>query len=217
MSGRARACGVTGTVLFTLVWLGLGAVAPDYSPARHWISSLALAPGVGRVQVVAFLASGVLVLAFADGLRRAVPDGPGSTWGPRWVGVAGAGLVAAGVFPIEPALGYPPAAVAAAGWTGPLHDVAGLAVFTGLTVAAAVWSRRFRRGWSVACAVGVAGFWLAGGVLAGLDYAEVWTPAPAGLAERISITIGMLWLLVLAVDRRALPAPRPDRATPGQG
>jgi hypothetical protein len=103
------------------------------------------------------------------------------------------------VFPIEPALGYPPAG-GGSGWAGPLHDAAGLAVFVGLTAAAAVWARRWRRGWSVGCAVAVAGLWVAGGVLAGLDYAGVWSPAPAGLAERASITAGMLWLVTLALS-----------------
>ncbi|WP_214402939.1 hypothetical protein [Pseudonocardia lacus] len=47
--------------------------------------------------------------------------------------------------------------------------------------------------WSLGCAVAVAGLWVLGGVLAGLDYAGVWSPAPAGPAERASITVGMLW------------------------
>lgn len=216
MSGRWRACGIAAPVLFTAVWVALEAGVPDYSPVRHWVSSLSVAPGVGWVQVAAFLLTGVLLLLFAGGLRRSTPDGPGATWGPRWIGVAGVGLVAAGLFPIDPTLGYPPVADDP-GWAGPLHQVAGLAVFTGLTAAAAVWARRWRRAWSIGCALAVAGFWVAAGVLAGLDYAGAWTPAPSGLAERASLTAGMIWLLSLALADKA---PREQssgrRAAPGR-
>jgi hypothetical protein len=203
---------VAAPALFTAVWATLGAAVPGYSPLRHWVSSLSLAPGAGRVQVAAFLLTGVLLLLFAVGLGRSTPTGPGSTWGPRWIAVVGAGLVAAGLFPIGPALGYPPGG-SEAGSTAPLHDLAGLAVFVGLTAAPAVWGRRWQRAWSLGSATAVIGFWVAGGVLAGLDYAGVWTPAPAGLAERVSITAGMLWLLTVAMAE----GPSPERTAQPAG
>ncbi len=214
MSARWRWCGITAPVLFTTAWVALGAAVPDYSPLRHWVSSLSLAPGAGWVQVASFLITGVLLLLFAVGLGRSTPRGPGSTWGPRWIGVTGAGLVAAGLFPIGPALGYPPGG-SETGWTGPLHDVAGLAVFVGLTAAAAAWGRRWQRAWSFGCALAVIGFWAVAGVLAGLDYAGGWRPAPAGLAERASITAGMLWLLTVALAEKSTPerTVTPDRVT----
>ena len=65
-----------------------------------------------------------MVIAFAVGLRRALTPGVGARWAPRLVAVYGAGLVAAGVFRADPALGFPvgtPDGPEPVSWHGMLH------------------------------------------------------------------------------------------------
>jgi len=69
-------CGVTGPVLFLTVVLIEGATRPGYSAWRNAGSQLALGDG-GWVQTINFFVAGVLLLAFAVGLQRALPSGPG--------------------------------------------------------------------------------------------------------------------------------------------
>jgi hypothetical membrane protein len=73
---------------------------------RHPLSMLALGE-YGWVQVMNFILAGVLSLIFAIGVARRLPDGPGSIWAPRLLGLFGAGLVIGGIFKADPALGFP--------------------------------------------------------------------------------------------------------------
>jgi hypothetical protein len=54
--------------------------------------------------------AGLLMLGLSVGLRQALRSDRGSTWGPRLMASLGLGFVLAGVFPIDPGLGYPPRA-----------------------------------------------------------------------------------------------------------
>ncbi|MGS2616692.1 DUF998 domain-containing protein [Micromonospora sp. LZ34] len=214
-SRRLLWAGVVGPLLFATVALVEGAARPHYDPLRNWISELALT-GRGWIQIANFLITGVLLIAFAVGLRRTIHSGPTAVWGPRWVAVTGVALVAAGVFVTDPGLDYPPATPPATSWHGALHDVAGPAVFLALATTAFVYARRFARPYGIAVGVAVVVLFLGAGTLVGLDYAGVLTPAPAGLLQRLSILAGLAWLVVLAhhaltTGRAAEPVPAPRR------
>ena len=73
---------------------------------QHSWSLLANGPG-GWVQVANLLATGLATIAAAIGLRGALAGVQGGAWGPRLVGVYGAGLVAAGLFRADPMEGFP--------------------------------------------------------------------------------------------------------------
>ncbi|MFC4529874.1 DUF998 domain-containing protein [Sphaerisporangium dianthi] len=193
--------GLAGPVLFTLVWLIEGTLRPGYDPMRNWISELALT-GRGWIQIAAFLACAVAIIGFADSLRRTFPAGPGSVWGPRLVAVHGAALFAAGIFSSDPGLGYPPGSDPAVTWHGILHSVAGPIAFFSLAGAALVYARRFAKAYCIASGTLVVLFWVVAGVLAGLDYGGTWSPAPSGLAERLSILTGYVWMVWLAWKAR---------------
>lgn len=194
--------GIAGPILFTLVWLAEENIRPDYLPMRNWISQLSLTDR-GWIQNASFLISGTLIVAFARGLRAAFPTGPGSLWGPRLVTASGIGLLACGLFTIDPGLGYPPGAGAVITWHGILHNIAGPVLFFSAAIAAIVYSRRFARTFTLTCGIATLVCWAASGVLAGLDYARAWTPAPAGLAERLSILAGLAWMVCLAIKARS--------------
>jgi Protein of unknown function (DUF998) len=93
-------CGVVAGPLFTVAWIVEGATRVNYDPMRCPISSLSIGDG-GWMQIATFIITGLLVLAFAIGLRCALRPS-GSVWGPALVGLVGTGLIGAGIFVTDP-------------------------------------------------------------------------------------------------------------------
>lgn len=67
-----------------------------------------------------------------------------------------------------------------------------------------VYARRFNRRTGTAVGVVVIALFLGASTLVSLDYAHVWTSAPAGLLESCSLYCGLAWLGIVA--RQALAA-----------
>lgn len=212
MTRRLLWGGVVGPPLFVVVFLVDGALRPGYDPLRHFVSALLLGDR-GWIETITFVLSGVLILALAFGIRRALASGPASRWAPMAVGVVGLGLVVAGLFPGDPGQGYPPGAPEAlpqeASWHAHLHFVGAVMIFLFLPIAALMIARRaWRNGdtpfaaYSVATALAVAVFYYAAITLAmsGGPGAEV-----AGLVQRLSIVSGFQWLTVVAVALLRVP------------
>src|ERR671919_1019162 len=104
---RLLICGVIAGPLFVIIFLIEGATRADYNPLRHPVSSLALGE-FGWTQVANFIVTGLLTLAFAVGLRRALRQLGGSTWGPLLIAAYAVGRIGAGIFLTDPVSGYPP-------------------------------------------------------------------------------------------------------------
>jgi hypothetical protein len=194
--------------LFTLSWLVQGLVRTDYDPMRYAVSSLSVGEG-GWIQIATFIITGALVVAFAVGLRRLLQQPSGSSWGPALIGLMGFGLIGSGVFVTDPLNGYPPGTpILPTERTlhGILHDLFGVPFFLGVPVACLVFARFFdkqgERGWArYSRASGIAMF--AVFFVARLGF-RLLTSYPAlaasfGLLQRITITIGLTWLTLLAV------------------
>ncbi|MFL1378879.1 DUF998 domain-containing protein [Nocardiopsis protaetiae] len=115
---------------------------------RHPLSALSNGD-LGWLQIANFVVAGLLTVAGAVGLRRALAGTPGGVWTPRLVAAYGVGMVAAGVFVMEPADGFPvgtPAGMPAAlGWTSFAHMAAGSLSFAALIAACYVLARHFAR------------------------------------------------------------------------
>ena len=127
------ACGVLGGFGFIAVFLIAGAIRPHYSPLYHHVSSLSLGDD-GSIQIANFVVTGILIIACALGLRRALSSGRGSTWGPILVGMFGLGLVGAGAFVTDPGFGYPPGASCGVPATVTVHGnlvASSVALFSG--------------------------------------------------------------------------------------
>jgi hypothetical membrane protein len=208
------ACGVIAGSLFVLVFLVEGASRANYDPLRHPVSSLALGDS-GWVQVTNFVVAGLLMLAFAVGLRRAFRPPEGSTWGPLLVGVWAIGLLGAGVFVTDPVSGYPPGTpdqLSRYSWHGALHDLFSVPAFVALSAACFVFGGRFaargERGWAIYSAasglVFAVGFVLAS---AGFGQAEGLADL-AGLFQRVAVAVGFGWLTLLAVHLLSSSAER---------
>jgi uncharacterized protein DUF998 len=199
-------CGVVAGLLFTVTWLAEGATRADYDPLTHPISSLSMGES-GWMQVVSFIITGLLVLAFSIGLRRVLRPS-GWIWGPLLVGMVGIGLIGAGIFVTDPLNGYPPGTLripTERTTHGILHDLFGIPFFLGLPVTCFVFARLLsrlgERRWAVYSAG--SGFAMLGLLfltrlglrqLPGFaDIGELF-----GLLQRIIVTIGFAWLMLLA-------------------
>lgn len=102
---------------------------------------------LGWIQIINFVLTGLMTIAAAVGLRRALGDGIGRTWAPRLLGAYGACLIAAGIFRADPAQGFPAGTPdkASVSWHGTMHLAAGSVGFLCLIVSCFVLARRFAR------------------------------------------------------------------------
>ena len=138
--------GVIAGPLYVAVSVTQALVRPGFDPTRHAWSLLANGDW-GWIQTANFIATGLMTVAFAVGLRRCLD----SSWAPRLIGVSGVSLVAAGVFRAAPALGFPlgtPADARDVSWHGALHLACGAVGFLCLVIGCFVLARRFTGGWA---------------------------------------------------------------------
>ena len=210
--------GFVGAVGFVVVFFVEGMVRSGYDPVRLQVSYLSLGEG-GWIQVASFVVAGVLILGFALGVRRVLRGGIGAAGVPIAIGVAGAGLVIAGVFPTMPAFGYPPGTppgfpseIAA---TAYVHVLGAFCFFGGLVAAPLLRSRRLRadgaRGAalaSVATAIVVLVFF---GASSADSSGQPFFPEIAGLLQRMSIVAGLGWLAAFALWPLRRPRDLPTR------
>ena len=197
--------GIVGPLLFVVVFLVEGATRPGYSQWRQFVSQLATGDGAWT-QIVNFVACGVLVIAFAVGLRLALAGTRGSIGGPVLLGLFGVALLVAGAFPTDPALGYPVGAPQVHTTHGMIHGLAGLASFTLLPASAFVMAWHFaakpERRWVIYSAgVGalVIVMFMAMNISATLDATGALPNAPTGFFQRIAIIGGWTWISMLAL------------------
>ena len=144
--------GAVAGPLFMAVVLAQAYTRSGFDPALHPLSSLALGD-FGWLQVANFVVCGALAVAGAFGLRAALAPGRASRWGPWLIGLGGAGLIVAGIFPTDPVNGYPAGVPDTVTWHGFVHSMGpGVAGLAGLA-AFVVFARRFaadrERGWLV--------------------------------------------------------------------
>jgi hypothetical protein len=198
--------GVIGPVVFVASFLVQGALRSGYDALRHPVSSLSLGPA-GWVQMATFWFTGLLIAAYAVGLRRA---GCG-WWTPFLVGLVGVGLVGAGIFMADPISGYPPGSPMPAPPTahGIAHQLFSTPVFTALPAAMLVMTRRFlrsdERGWawySVLSALLFFGCFVLSSF--GFNQNRVLMPV-GGLCQRLALVVGLSWLAALAIHLRRGP------------
>jgi hypothetical membrane protein len=197
--------GVAGPLLFVVVFLVEGVLRADYNPVRQPVSSLSIGPS-GWVQVANFVVTGLLLLAFAVGLRPVVRRLGGGIWAPLLLALVGLGLIGAGIFVTDPLGGYPPGTPLAPEnptTSGTLHDLFSTPVFTCLPAAAFVLAYRFgkrgQRAWSAgSAAVGVAVVALF--VLTSIGFSQQpGLASVAGLLQRLTLIVGFGWIAALAI------------------
>jgi hypothetical protein len=137
---------LAGPVFLTISLLEV-LLRPGFDLTRHSLS-LFTNGDLGWIHISTMLASGVLMLAGAVGLRQAITEGRGGTWGPILVGIFGASFIVAGLMTPDPALGFPPGTAAGPptsfSWHSIGHLVSGSIGFLALIAACFVFARRYR-------------------------------------------------------------------------
>ncbi|GAA5039030.1 hypothetical protein HNP84_003466 [Thermocatellispora tengchongensis] len=141
------ACAAVSGPLWAAVSLAQAATREGFDLTRHPLSALSNGP-LGWLQIANFVLAGVLMIAGAAGLRRALHGTPGGAWAPRLVRVTGIGMIAAGVFVMDPGDGFPagtPAGPGTLSWHGLGHMAAGSISFLALIIACHLLGHHFRR------------------------------------------------------------------------
>ena len=188
--------------LWAVVSLAQAFTREGYDLMRHPLSMLSTG-SLGWLQICNFLFCGALTVAGAVGLRRAMSGTPGGTWTPRLVAVNGLGMMAAGVFSMDPADGFPAGTPAGApetmSWHAVLHLVSGSVAFIALIAACFVLGRHFARtgdqGRAVVSRVA--------GVVFILGDGWAMSGGPAGsLTLAVGVLTGMLWVTAVAAHLR---------------
>lgn len=138
--------GVIAGPIYVVASLTQALLREGFDLSRHAWSQLALG-GPGWIQVTTFVASGLMVVAGAAGLRRALRSGPAATWTPGLFAAFGVSLVVAGVFRVDPAGGFPadlPQATTISG-SAVIHLLAGAIGFPCLAAGLVVLARQLAR------------------------------------------------------------------------
>jgi Protein of unknown function (DUF998) len=91
-----------------LVLVSIQAMTRTGFGLTHHPASLLSLGESGWIQVANFIVSGLLLVAFAIGVRRALHPGRAGTWGLLFLGAYGVGLIVAALFKPDPAFGFPP-------------------------------------------------------------------------------------------------------------
>ena len=199
--------GVVAGAVFEAAVLVQGLTRHGFSIAHDDASLLGNGP-LGWIQIAAFLVSGLATIAFAVGARRALAGRAGGTWGPRLIGIYGAGLMAAGMLRADPADGFGPGAPAGRAvhisWHAAGHLVSASIGFLALIAACLVFARYFSSQWQRGLAwysritglIFLAGF---AGVASGSSSIAVVLPFYA------AVLAAFTWMAVVAVHvyRRA--------------
>jgi hypothetical protein len=140
--------GVLAGTVFEVSVLVQGLTRHGFRIAHDDASLLANGP-LGWIQVATFLVAGAMTVAFALGAQRALAGGARGKWGPRLIGLYGAGLMAAGLLRADPADGFGPGAPAGkaahVSWHGDGHLIAASVGFIALVAACFVIARYFSR------------------------------------------------------------------------
>jgi hypothetical protein len=139
------ACGAVAGPLFIVVGLTQALTRAGFDPVKHPASLLSVGD-LGWIQITNFVVTGLLFVASAVGMRRALRPGRAATWGPRLIGPFGVALIAGGVFVADPGLGFPPGTPegvpAEMSWHAAVHAVAPVVGFLALSLACFVFARR---------------------------------------------------------------------------
>lgn len=201
-------CGMLAGPFYVAVGLIQAFVRNGFDLARHPLSLLANGPG-GWVQTANFVIVGLMVIAAAVGLRRAL--GPRSRTVKWYLSGFGASMILAAIFPADPVDGFPagtpegfPTSIST---QGVLHFVAGTLGFVSLAVSCFFAARTLSvRNESVPARLSFfSGLIVLVGFFGG---PALGSSSAATLGIWLSVIVGWAWLAILSAHLVAkTPAP----------
>ena len=190
-------CGILAGPLYIILGLLQMAIRPGFDITRHSLSLLA-SGDLGWIQTLNFLVTGLLLIAGAVGMKRALQSGPGNRWAPRMLGLYGLGLIGASIFSADPALGFPPGTPLEnnpVSWHGLLHFVTGTIGFIGFIAACFIFARRTKSlqkpGW--------AWYSLITGILFLASFVGIasGSKGPFSIVFALAVVLGFIWISTL--------------------
>jgi hypothetical membrane protein len=190
--------GVIAGPLYVVVALTQALTRDGFDMTRHAWSLLANGH-LGWIQTTNLIVTGLMTVAAAVGVRRALAPGRARTWAPALIGAYGASLVGAGVFRADPAQGFPAGTpqTTAISWHGMLHFTIGGLGFLCLIVACFLLGGQFARDGRT----GLARFSRITGAafLAGFAGIASGSHGPTTLAFVAAVLIVCAWLSTISV------------------
>jgi hypothetical protein len=187
-------CGIVAGPFYVLVGLIQVVFRPGFDITRHSLSLLT--NGLfGWIQVINFIVTGSLLVAAAVGVKRIVTSGRGRGWAAPMLGLYGLGLIGAGIFTADPALGFPPGTPPDNNpitWHGLVHFMIGTIGFAGFIATCFIFARRFsdirERKWAIYS-------WITGALfLVSFFGIASGSKGPVSLYFALSVTFGFVWL-----------------------
>lgn len=177
------ACGVAGSILFTVTYFSFGAIAPNYDMMRESISDLDLLPH-GWIQSANFIVFGLFTGAFAVGLRKEMEGGLGLTLIPISHVFTAFGLILAGIFTHS----YE-------------HTIALVITFVSTLISFLLFARRFAgdarwTGWATYTLLSAV---LMIAMLSIFCYTESKHGAYAGVFERLIVVTRLVWISIFTI------------------
>lgn len=203
--------GVLAGVFYLVVGLILALTRDGFDLTRHPLSALMLGEG-GWMQRANLILTGLMVLAAALGIRRAMAGSESGRLTSPLVALYGVSLMVAAVFPPDPVAGFPPGSTEGDLTTsGILHLAAGAVGFISLACAALAMARWFNaEGRSRATTLSrMAAVLILAGFAAGAALAT--QTAGVGLLW-VAVVVGWAWLAAISIALyRTVPHPDADR------
>jgi hypothetical protein len=204
------ACAEAAGPIYIVVGLLEMLTRQGFDIRRHALSLLANGEW-GWIHSSMMVATGLLTIAGAVGMRRALGGKPAAFWGPLLICIYGLGLAGAGFFVADPALGFPPGTPLKGNPVsshGVMHFVCGGAGFAGLIAACLVFAWKFVRanqsGWAAFSAVTGVGFFAAFVGIATLSQKDQETRAAVNIAFSFAVVFAWVWLSLLARSLKRL-------------
>ncbi len=191
--------GVMAGPVFIIGWTLQDLTRHGFDPMRYQVSQLALGDN-GWQQVVNFILSGALLVAFGTGLRRTFGLG---RLVPALMIAAGLAFAVAAFFPTA-ANGYPPGAQSSPNAINGIHDLAAAVWFLSMLGAGIATGLRFLRE-----GMNSLGIYSIASVVAMIVFLSISSVGMArvagfvdvgGLFERLSIGSALIWVSMLAID-----------------
>ncbi|KAA9111452.1 DUF998 domain-containing protein [Microbacterium rhizomatis] len=179
--------GVVAGPFYVVVGLVLALTRPGFDLTRHALSLLTLGD-LGWLQRANLILTGLMAIAAAVGILRAIRNGRGLAMGVLVI-VYGGGLILSAIFTPDPATGFPPGSTGGQfTLSGILHLLFGALGFLAIAVAAfahAAWSR----------SIGAPGRAVVSIVLGVLVIVGFFAGAALGTSP---VGVALLWIAVLA-------------------
>jgi hypothetical membrane protein len=197
MVRNSAIAGIVAPVLYTITWLLLGFLEPNYSHTRDPISNLsAVGASFALVMTIVIFIFAILIVVFAYGLQRGLP--PGFWGGPAVLVLAGVGYVG---------IAFAPLNLADPGDPNVPHMISATLTVFAMMLAPALTFPRLRRdpawrnlsGYSIATTVVAFAFM----VMAALPTFAGWE----GLMQRLVLAVFLVWMVVIAIRLYALSPP----------